>query len=640
MKILALLRPLLAVTLFGLPLLLSAQTAAPSAAAQPAAVLSADLAATIARMARIGSCLSPSLSPDGQTVAFVSNLSGNPQIWTVPATGGWPTQITAFEDQVNGVQWSPAGDWLAFSMAPGGGLNSQVYLIRPDGSGLQRLTPGGKVNCNLYGWSDDGRYLAFGTNERHGAAIDVYLYDTTAQSRRLVRQCKGIGALIAMSSDNRHVVISELVSRGRNDLFLLDLTNGAETDLTSRWRGPGSFGAVFARDGRTLLFSGNHEQDMISLYRITLQPHGLLSAAELLATRPDAELASITPDWSGHRVALNWNAGGRNELQFLDLASGKLTAAPALPSEIAGSFTFSRDDRRLIFAASGSRRPSDVWLLDVDAGQFRQLTHAPHAGVKLEALVAPKLVKYQAHDGLELSGWLYVPANFSAPGRVVMSYHGGPEGQERPAFNSTYQALLAQGIAVLAPNVRGSSGFGKTFVNLDNGAKRFDGVRDIASTIDYLVASGVADPKRVGIMGGSYGGYMVMAGVTEFPDRIAAGVNLFGMVNFETFFAHSEPWMAAISTVEYGDPATQLDLLKQLSPLHKMDRITAPVLVQHGRNDTNVPFVEAEQVVNNLRQRGVPTELIEFADEGHGFRKTPNRIRSAVTLVEWFVKYL
>jgi dipeptidyl aminopeptidase/acylaminoacyl peptidase len=293
-----------------------------------------------------------------------------------------------------------------------------------------------------------------------------------------------------------------------------------------------------------------------------------------------------------------------------------------------------------VFSASGSRRPSDVWVFDVTAGKFAQLTRSPHAGVDLAALVAPQLVKYQAHDGLELSAWLYLPVDFKAPGRVVMSYHGGPEGQERPAFNSTYQALLAQGIAVIAPNVRGSSGFGKTFVNLDNGAKRFDGVRDIAATIDYLVAAGHADPKRVGIMGGSYGGYMVMAGVTEYPDRIAAGVNLFGIVNFETFFAHSEPWMAAVSTIEYGDPATQADLLRQLSPIHKMDRIKAPVLVQHGRTDTNVPFIEAEQVVNTLRARGVPTELVDFADEGHGFRKTPNRIRSAVTLVEWFAKYL
>jgi dipeptidyl aminopeptidase/acylaminoacyl peptidase len=223
---------------------------------------------------------------------------------------------------------------------------------------------------------------------------------------------------------------------------------------------------------------------------------------------------------------------------------------------------------------------------------------------------------------------------------MVLSFHGGPEGQERPGFNSTYQALLARGVAVFAPNVRGSSGFGKKFVNLDNGALRFDGVRDIRSSVDCVVKSGAADPKRIGIMGGSYGGYMVMAGLSEYPELFAAGADLFGVVNFETFFQHTEPWMAAISTVEYGDPATQADLLRRLSPIHKVDRVVAPTIVLHGANDTNVPVVEAEQVVESLENRGVPVEYVLFPDEGHGWRKTPNRIRSAVAIVQWFEKYL
>jgi dipeptidyl aminopeptidase/acylaminoacyl peptidase len=223
---------------------------------------------------------------------------------------------------------------------------------------------------------------------------------------------------------------------------------------------------------------------------------------------------------------------------------------------------------------------------------------------------------------------------------VVLSFHGGPEGQERPGFNSTYQALLSRGISVFAPNVRGSSGFGKKFVNLDNGPLRVEGVKDIKDCVDVLVARKIADPKRIGIMGGSYGGYMTLAGLTEFPDTFAAGADLFGIVNFETFFAHTQPWMAAISTVEYGDPVTQKDLLASLSPIHKLDRIKAPTLVLHGANDTNVPVVEAEQVVETLKKRGVPVDLVLFPDEGHGFRKTPNRVKSTVSVVEWFDKYL
>ncbi len=252
----------------------------------------------------------------------------------------------------------------------------------------------------------------------------------------------------------------------------------------------------------------------------------------------------------------------------------------------------------------------------------------------------PELVTYAAHDGLELSGWLYRPPGASGAAPYVLSFHGGPEGQERPRFRSLYQALLARGIGVFAPNVRGSAGFGKRFVNLDNGALRYDGIRDIEASVRYLVGAGIGDPGRLGIMGGSYGGYMTMAGLAWYPELFAAGANLFGVVNFETFFAQTEPWMAAISTLEYGDPETQAELLRDLSPIHKVDRVKAPTIVLHGANDTNVPVVEAEQVVDSLRRRGVPVEYVLFPDEGHGFRKTANRITSQVAIVEWFERYL
>jgi dipeptidyl aminopeptidase/acylaminoacyl peptidase len=311
-----------------------------------------------------------------------------------------------------------------------------------------------------------------------------------------------------------------------------------------------------------------------------------------------------------------------------------------LPAELANGWTWSADDRRLAFTAWGSAAPHDVWLLDVATRNLHKLTASPHPGVDLTRLVRPELIKYPAGDGLELSGWLYRPPGVQGPAPYVFSFHGGPEGQERPSFRNDYQALLAQGIGVFAPNVRGSSGSGKRFVNLDNGERRFEGVRDIKASVDVLVRKGIADPRRLGITGGSYGGYMTMAGVTEFPDLFAAGANLFGIVNFATFFKHSEPWMAAVSTVEYGDPATQADLLARLSPIHKLDKVKAALMVQHGANDTNVPLVEAEQIVENLKGRGVPVEYILFPDEGHGWRKVPNRIRSVTALVEFFRKHL
>ncbi len=289
---------------------------------------------------------------------------------------------------------------------------------------------------------------------------------------------------------------------------------------------------------------------------------------------------------------------------------------------------------------SGSTAPMDVWVYDRAKGSLRQLTQSPHAGIDLASLVKPELVRFPGRDGLPLTGWLYRPAGASGPGPLVLSFHGGPEGQERPSFRSDYQALVSQGISVLAPNVRGSSGFGKRFVNLDNGALRQGAVDDIAACVDYVVKTGLADPQRIGITGGSYGGYMTMAGLAAFPDLLAAGANLFGIVNFATFFRNTEPWMAAISRTEYGDPETEAAMLRELSPIHRLERVKAPTLVLHGANDTNCPVIEAEQVVEHLKERGVPVKYVLFPDEGHGWRKTSNRIRSTIEVTRRFVRYL
>jgi dipeptidyl aminopeptidase/acylaminoacyl peptidase len=281
-----------------------------------------------------------------------------------------------------------------------------------------------------------------------------------------------------------------------------------------------------------------------------------------------------------------------------------------------------------------------VWILDLKTNHLRQVTDSNHPGVDLSQLVRPALVRYKAEDGLALTGWLYPPRVGKKPYPFVLSFHGGPEAQEIPSFHSDYQALLASGIGVFAPNVRGSAGFGKKFVNLDNGPLRVNAIRDIKNSADYLVEQNLADPKRIGIMGGSYGGYMTMAGVTEYPELFAAGADLYGIVNFETFFQHTEPWMAAISTLEYGDPKTQSEMLRALSPVHKLDRVKAAMLVLHGVNDTNVPVNEAEQVVDALKMRGVPVNYVIFPDEGHGWRKAATRIQSNVLVVGWFRRYL
>lgn len=599
-----------------------------------------DLERSVALMGKIGSANSPSFSPDGKTLAFVSNLNGIPQVWTMPASGGFPKLVTAFDDPVGFVTWSPDGKWLAFNVAPGGGFNEQIYVGRPDGSELRRLTEGGKENNFLGDWTSDGKHIFFSSNRRNPASTDSYLLDVKTGERRMVAENKGTGGINDVSHEGRRAIVSRLLNRGNNNLYLIDVATGKEALLTPH-EGPGSFeGAQFTPDGRTIYFASNKDRDLLALARVKIDESGQPGAIEVVAARDDGELSGGVMSNDGAMMVLIWNIAGRSELAFYDLKNNRMTAGPKLPAEIAGGFDFTDDGGRLAMVLSGASSPADIWTLDLKTRQFTRLTDSPHAGVDLTKMVRPELVEYTAHDGLKLSGWLYKPHGAKSAMPIVLSFHGGPEGQERPGFNSTYQALLMRGIAVFAPNVRGSSGFGKKFVNLDNGALRENGVKDIKATVDYLVKSGVADSKRIGIMGGSYGGYMVMAGLTEYPELFAAGANLFGITNFETFFKHTQPWMAAISKIEYGNPETEVEMLRKLSPIHRIDRIKAPTIVLHGANDTNVPVIEAEQVVENLKRRNVPVEYVLFADEGHGWRKTPNRIRSAVSIVKFFETHL
>jgi len=599
-----------------------------------------DLESMVSLMAKIGFSSSPSFSPDGRRVAFVSNISGLPQVWVMPVESGWPAKVTELDDPVGGVHWSPESDWLAFTAAPGGGMNQQVYLTRADGRRPRRITAGRKENNYFGTWSHDGKLLAFSSNRRRSGVIDAYTYEVASGRTRLRVRNPGVGFATDISRDGKWVVVDRMENRGDNNLYLVNLRNGKETLLTPH-EPPGSFGGgLFAPDGRTIYLTSNKGRDRAAFAKVELDADHGPGGIEILAERDDAEAEAFDVTEDGVTAALTWNVAGKSELAFVDLESGGAIPGPELPAEVASSVEFSKDGTLLVMTISGAIAPADIWVLERSSGSLTQLTASPHAGVDLDSLVRPQLVRYRSHDGVEITGWFYRGRGIRGRGPVVLSFHGGPEGQERPRFRAVYQALAARGISVFAPNVRGSSGFGKEFVNMDNGPLRINAVKDIKSTVEYLARAGLADRKRIGIMGGSYGGYMVMAGMSEYPDLFAAGANLYGVVNFETFFEQTEPWMAAISKVEYGDPETQADMLRALSPIHKIGQVKAPVIVLHGANDTNVPVVEAEQVVDSLTERRVPVEYILFEDEGHGFRKTKNRIRSTVAVVQWFDRYL
>jgi dipeptidyl aminopeptidase/acylaminoacyl peptidase len=609
-----------------------------SVASAQSAPTSGAMAARIKAMAEIPSTGGAVFSPDGKRIAFISNRSGTPQVWLVNASGGEPKQITKGADPVGSLAWSPVSDTIAYDVARGGGYNAQVFLSRPDGTEAQRITSGGKEDNFSGAFAPDGRYW-FRSNIRKPDAPDSWLYDPQTGKAAIAIEYQGLGGINDIERPGNRALISRVVTRGNTNLYLHDLDSKKETLLTPH-QGPAVVFGQLAPDGSAVYLVNDLDRDRLVFSRIPIDAGGNPGQMKALAQRDDADAEGLALSDDGRQLMLSWNVGGRSELELMTLPDGKRTPLPPAPGELASVSDFSAEGDRITLNVSGSTQPPSAWQYEFATRRYTPIAPITVAGVDLSTLVQPELRKYKAQDGLELSGWLYVPKNFKQPGPVVLSFHGGPEGQERPAFRADYQAILAQGIAVFAPNIRGSTGFGKKFHGLDNHEKRFDANRDILDSANYIVQSGVGAKGRLGIIGGSYGGYAVMVGVTEFPDTFAAGVNQFGIVNFETFFSQSTPWMGAVSGGEYGDPKTQRDLLKRLSPIHKLDRVKATMLVMHGANDTNVPLVEAQQVVDTLKKNGRQVEFLLFPDEGHGWRKIPNRVKSTMTLAEFFRKNL
>lgn len=593
---------------------------------------------SIEQYLNIRSAYAPTFSPDGTRLAFLTNITGVPQVWSVAVDGGWPDQLTFATERVSALAYSPRSPRLAFTMDSGGNEREQIYLLSEDGSQVIALTDEPEVFHHLGRWSPDGRLLAFSSNGRQANFFDIYVQETTPPyDRRQVLVGENIHRPGPWSPDGRLLVVERQRGMFDNDLLLLDIASGEARHITPH-EGEAYYGSVhFAPDGQGLYLVTSQGRDFQAPAYLDLASGQM----QILADVPwDIELAALCPH--GRHLAYTVNAGGWSQLVVQDLSAGTDVPLPPLPRGVVESMCWSPMGDRLACDVHGPDKPLDVWTLSVDAGQVQRVTHSSPAGIGAHTFVEPRLVHYPSFDDLDIPAWLYLPRG-GTPGKqtpVVVYVHGGPESQTRPGFSAVYQYFLHRGYAILAPNVRGSTGYGKTWSHLDDVRRRLDAVSDLEYGARWLQESGYVDPRRIAVVGASYGGFMVLSTLARQPELWAAGVDIMGIANFETFLLNTAPWRRRLREVEYGSLEHDLDFLREISPLYHAHRIQAPLMVIHGANDPRVPVGEAEQIVGAVRRRGLPVEYLRFEDEGHGLVKLPNRVRAYSAVGDFLDRHL
>jgi dipeptidyl aminopeptidase/acylaminoacyl peptidase len=635
---------------------------------------------TIQQYLSIRSAGSPSLAPDGKRLFYLTNGTGTSQVWMIDLPGGKPKQVTNYEDNVGFVRFSPKGDGVVFGKARGGDENTQFFWMKADGTGIKELTNLPKVRHNFGGWSEDGAKIYYASNKRNPQFFDVYRMTLADGKEELIYQQDGSNSFVTADAFDKKIIISRSGTELSldNNLYLVDLATKSETLLTPH-EGSAQFGnAHFLADG--IVFAQNDKREFFSLSYLRLKnaanKNDWSEANRELQIIDDTswDIDDIEMQTYRSNIAYTVNREGFSELYLrkyqtngkplISVIDNKAEQVKLPAKGVVGGLNLSEDGKKLAFTFNSAKNNGDIWLYDLETKKLTQITQSDRAGIDQNSFVEPKLIKYKTFDGREIPAWYYQPINgfgySSGIGKlnqrnfnqanpskitvlnlpVIVSVHGGPEGQERPGFNPLYQYYLSRGYAILATNVRGSTGYGKTFTHLDDVRQREDSVKDLAYAVEWLKTSGGADAKRIAVIGGSYGGYMTMAAITLYPDLWAAAVNTVGIVNWETFLKNTSGYRRRQREVEYGRLDKDLDFLRSISPIAKVDRIKAPLFVIHGKNDPRVPYTEAEQVVKALKDRGAIVQYRLYEDEGHGISKLKNRLDLYPQVADFLDKYM
>jgi len=575
-------------------------------------------------------------SPDGKTVAFISNISGRNNLWLVSAEGGWPVQLTISDQRQAAPAWSPDSKWIAYQSDYDGDEQWDIFLVSPKTGQVVNLTKTREIAEESPAWSPDGRYLAYMVKPKTSSVFEIDVYDMVMRQVKHLTTGTPKDKLNAgpiWSKDGKLIVYTQQQAKGTDsNIFIADVASGKSTLLTPH-NGEQLYTAnALSPDARKLLITSNaaNGYDNVGLLDVATKKIDWLTQDKWEISGGD-----FSPD--GRYATWTANVDGNSDIYLHELAGGKTIALP-LPKGVntpgGSESAFTRDGSRLLYYHNGPNAPNDIWVFDlaggdVASGKSHQVTQALVAGVRSEDMVEPYLVHYPSRDRKwTISAFVYVPYNLprNAQHPAIVYVHGGPTAQTVNSFNRFVQYVANQGYIVIAPNYRGSTGYGKDFQQ----ANLFDmgggDLQDVIAAADWIKQTGYVDPKKLILMGGSYGGYMTMMGVTKAPEVWAAGVPIVPFVNFFTEIENEDPVLQQSDMATMGDPVKNKALYQDRSPIFFMDQIKAPLLLLAGGHDPRCPKTESQQVVDAIKKRGGVVEYKVYENEGHGFARVENQI--------------
>ncbi len=581
-------------------------------------------------------------SPDNRELLITSDETGIYNAYALAVADGAKRALTASTtDSTFAVSWFPNDGRVLFTADQGGNELDHLYVRETSGE-TRDLTPGENLKAEFAGWTADGRFFFVLTNERDPRAFDLYRYSAADYARELVFENDEAFLVAAVSPDGRTAALLKPRTSADSDIFLLALdTPDAEPELVTQHEGNINYGVhEFTRDSAQLVYSTDEHGEFAQAWTYDL---GSGEKAPLVSA--DWDVMFVTFSDSGRYRVSATNADASTVVRIVDTGTGKAIDLDALPPGDVAQVRFAGDEGRIALTLSSSTSPSDVYTVDLATGESKRLTSALNPKIDENDLVASEVVRYPSFDGLEVPSILYRPRGASAEHKVpaLVWVHGGPGGQTRTGYSATLQHLVNHGYAILAANNRGSSGYGKTFFHMDDRKHGEVDLEDIVYGKRYLASLDWVDPGRIGIIGGSYGGYMVGAALAFEPDVFDVGIDIFGVMNWERTLKSIPPWWESFKEALYdemGDPATDSERHRRISPLFHAGNIKVPLLVVQGANDPRVLPAESDEIVAAVRANGVPVEYVLFPDEGHGFTKRENRISASEAFVSFLDEHL